>query len=191
MPRVIRTTAAAVLMATLGGVAAAQEIRATVRTHQGVFYQLGNPSLEVFYTIGEPRERRDEEQTIQSVFQMSTTITAPGGPGEAAAPRGDRDEKLLRGHSRATEITVFKSGVAVQIAWDRIKAMSFLRQPVIASGLPPYVPHNRFAVSVTLVDGERVDADYVNLGTAMLRGTTPTGHVDIPWEDVQSATFDR
>jgi len=41
------------------------------------------------------------------------------------------------------------------------------------------------------VDGERVEADYVNLGTAMLRGTTPNGRVEIPWEEVEHVIFER
>jgi hypothetical protein len=36
-----------------------------------------------------------------------------------------------------------------------------------------------------------VEADYVNLGGMLLRGTTPGGRIDIPWQDIQTVEFRR
>jgi hypothetical protein len=51
--------------------------------------------------------------------------------------------------------------------------------------------HIRYGADIALADGGRVDADYVNLGTAILRGTTPDGRVDIPWQDIEVLRFAR
>ena len=51
--------------------------------------------------------------------------------------------------------------------------------------------HIRYAASVVLTDGSRVDGDYVNLGTVVLRGQTPEGRVDIPWQDIEVVRFSR
>src|SRR5512136_1615743 len=161
------------------GSALSQESRASVRTYAGVSYKLADPSLEVFYTIGEPKEKKDEgtAQSLQPTIAIAATAGGPAG-GEQA-PSGDggagKEEKLLRGHSRATEIAILKDGVETRIAWDHIRSLSFSRKPVTTSGLPPYVPHFRYTVSAVLMDGARVDGDYVNLGTTMLRGQTATG----------------
>ena len=42
-----------------------------------------------------------------------------------------------------------------------------------------------------LADGRRIAADYVNLGTAILRGATPDGRMDIPWQDIEVLRFTR
>lgn len=170
-------------VAALVGSAAAQETAAVVRTYQGDSYRLAEPSLEVFYTIGEPKEKKAEATAPPTI---SLTTQPPSA--EAGA---EKEEKLLRGHSRLTEFTVAKDGVETRIAWDRIRALVITRQPVPASGLPPYVSHYRYSASVTLTDGQRVDADYVNLGTTLLRGQTPKGRVEIPWEEVEHIIFDR
>ena len=174
--------------------ALSQESRATVRTYQGVSYKLDDPSLEVFYTIGEPKDQKDEG-TVQS-FQPTIAISAAAGSpaGGEQAPSGDgvagKEEKLLRGHSRSTEIAILKDGVETRVAWDRIRSLSFFRKPVTNSGLPFYVPHYRYAASAVLIDGVRIDGDYVNLGTTMLRGRTPAGRVDIPWEHIEQIVVD-
>ena len=169
--------------------AAAQEPSATVRTHQGVAYKVGDPSMELFYTIGEPKEKKEEDKTAPTI-SVTTSMTAPGGAGDQPTT-GEKEVKLLRGHSRASELIVWREGVESRIAWDRVRTLFFTRKPVSAPGLPPYITHYRYAVSVTLMDGERVEADYVNLGAAILRGNTPDGKVDIPGEDVQSVIFER
>lgn len=169
--------------------ALSQESRATVRTYQGVSYKLDDPSLEVFYTIGEPKEKKDEgqAQSFQPTIAIAATAGAPAGGEQASSGDGGagKDEKLLRGHSRAAEIVILKDGVETRVAWDRIRSLYFSRKPVTVPGLPSYVPHYRYAASAVLTDGVRVDGDYVNLGTTMLRGRAQTGRVDIPWEQIE------
>ena len=40
-------------------------------------------------------------------------------------------------------------------------------------------------------DGSRVEGDYVNLGTLVLRGRTSGGRLDISWGDIESVRFQR
>ena len=187
----IGVVTAAALVAILAGGALAQEPSATVRTYQGLSFKVADPSLEVFYTIGDLPEKKDEK--AGPVISMTTSTTGPPPMGETASggAGGEKEAKLLRGHSQATEFTVWKEGAASRIRWDRIKTMFFTRKPVNVAGLPPYISHYRYGVSVTLIDGEKVDADYVNLGTIMLRGKTANGHVDIPWEDIENVIIER
>ncbi len=190
-PLLIGMTASAALVAALAAGAAAQETSATIRTYDGILHKVGDPSLEVFYTIGEPKEKKEEPQSFAPTINVTTSMAAPGGAEAAPPPSGEKEEKLLRGHSEAKAITVSKEGVESQIYWDRIRTLFFTRRPVDVVGLPSYVPLFRYGVSITLVNGERLDADYVNLGGAMFRGTTPNGRIDLPWQDVQSVIFER
>lgn len=170
------------------GSASSQDSRATVRTYQGVSYTLADPSLEVFYTIGEPKEKTDEgRESFQPTIAIAATAGSPAGAEQTPAGYGatEKEGKVLRGHSRATEITILKAGVETRVAWERIRTLSFSRKAVTNSGLPPYVSHYRYAASAVLVDGARVDGDYVNLGTTVLRGHGSAGQVDIPWEQIE------
>ena len=99
----------------------------------------------------------------------------------------------IQGHRQGQEITAYRRGVATQIPLGNISSISFKRQPVGDSPLPPYVAatHVRYAADIALVDGTRIDADYVNLGTAILRGTTPDGRIDIPWQEIEVLRFAR
>jgi len=74
-----------------------------------------------------------------------------------------------------------------------IATLAFARQPVQDSSLPPYIAntHVRSSATVLLTDGTRVEADYVNLGGMLLRGTMPGGRIDIPWQDIQTVEFRR
>ena len=40
-------------------------------------------------------------------------------------------------------------------------------------------------------DGSRIESEYVNLGALRLRGTTPQGRVDLPWQELESVRFER
>jgi hypothetical protein len=51
--------------------------------------------------------------------------------------------------------------------------------------------HIRHAADITLTDGGRIAADYVNLGSAILRGASVDGRVDIPWQDIEVLSFTR
>ncbi len=181
-------TLGAMVVATVVG-AAAQESTATIRTYQGVSYKLADPSLEVFYTIGDLKETTSATQTFGTTINVG--MSSAGGGGQAAPSGGAVEERLLQGHSRATEITVSKDSAETRIPLERIRSVSFGRTADDVSGMPFYIGQYRYSASVTLVDGAQVQADYVNLGWAFVRGTTPGGRVDIPWQDVESIVFDR
>ena len=93
----------------------------------------------------------------------------------------------------ATQITASRGGVSTQIPLANISSITFKRQPVSDSSLPPYVAatHVRYGADIVLADGGRIAADYVNLGTAIVRGGTVDGRVDIPWQDIQMLRFTR
>jgi hypothetical protein len=194
---------AATTLAVPVATAAAQEVTATVRTWSGQSLQLSQPSLEAFYTI----VSKTQESTSSSAGGRVGQVTSMGNLGLGSIGTQYQDPSLftlnrlfgsqapdtIQGHRQAGDITVYRGGVATQIALDRIASLAFTRQAVKDSSLPPYVAgsHTRSAATVVLTDGARVDADYVNLGAMLLRGTTPGGRVDIPWQDIQTVEFRR
>jgi hypothetical protein len=195
----VAVVAAVAVVMLFTGSAFGQESSATIRTYQGVSYKVADPSLEVFYTIGEPKgmEGGATQGSAAQPFTTMINITpsagaAPGGDQAASAGAGE-EKKLLRGHSTADSITLSNRGVTTPIAWDQIRVLRFERQPVAVEGLrlPPYIPHYKYSASVTLTSGEKVDAGAVNLGGTIVRGTGPTGRVDIPWQEVEYILFDR
>ena len=192
--------AAAPLAGTVSS-AVAQDVTATVRTWNGQSLQLVQPSLEVFYTIVSKTQETSNSGGGASVGQ----VTAMGNMGLLGAQYvdpslitlnrlfGSQAPDTIQGHRQGQDITVYRNGVATQIALGRIANMAFTRQPVTDSSLPPYIAatHVRSGATVLLTDGSRVDADYVNLGTMLLRGTTSGGRVDIPWQEIQTVEFRR
>jgi peptidoglycan-associated lipoprotein len=164
----------------LAGVAppvAAQEVTAEVRTWSGESWRLMQPSFEVFYTIL-PKGK---------VVGGSNGMQSPGssvGISEGQAP--------MQGHKRKEVVIFFREGAEMQIPFARIKSLQFFRQPVEKSPLPPYVAatHFRYFATAELVDGSHVEGDYVNLGTMVLRGMTPQGRVDVPWEEIENVRFE-
>ncbi len=194
----VTAVATVVAVMFLAGSAPGQDISATIRTYQGVSYKLADPSLEVFYTIGEPKSMQAGAsqatggQSFGSMINI-TNVSGAGAGGEQPGAGGGAEERLLRGHSRATDIMVWRQGVDTRIPLDQIRAMRFARRPVTNVGLrlPPYVPDYRYSVSVGLVGGGQVEADYVNLGATIVRGTAPNGQVEIPWGEVESIIFER
>lgn len=189
-------TAVTAVVVFLVGSAAGQESSATIRTYQGLSYKVADLSLEVFYTIGEPKEKEgDSSQQFQPTITVMSTSTAATG-GEQLPPAGagaEKEAKLLRGHSRMSHITVSNQGVETRIALDQVRSVRFARKPVAAAGLrlPPYIPYYRYSASVSLTSGAQVEADYVNMGGAIVRGTAPNGQMDIPWEEVEYIVFER
>ena len=186
---VVAVGAALAVVMLLVGSAVAQESSAIIRTYQGVSYKVADASLEVFYTIGEPSEKPVETGTqFGSMINISTNATATAG-GEPSAPAGN-GARLLRGHSRASEFAMWRQGVETRIALDQVRAIRFVRTP-LAAALPPYIPHYRYSASVSMVTGQQVEADYVNLGAMIVRGVGQNGRVDVPWEEVESIAFER
>ncbi len=195
--RMITAVAVMAIVMLLAGSAVAQESNATIRTYQGVSYKLADLSMEVFYTIGEPKGMEGGATQGAAAQPFGTMITiapsqggAPGGEQPTSTGSGE-EKKLLRGHSQATDVTVSRQGVETRIGWDQVRAMRFARAPVSVASLPPYVPHYRYTATVSLVNGQQVEADYVNLGATVLRGMTQNGRMEIPWQDVEYLVFDR
>ena len=86
-----------------------------------------------------------------------------------------------------------RDGVEVKVPVERLATLTIARQPTPGSSLPPYVSptHQRYGATAILTDGSRIDADYLNFGTAVLRGMTPQGRVDVPFEHIESIRFTR
>jgi hypothetical protein len=168
-----------------------QTMSAEVRTWTGQTYQLAEPSLEVLYTIMVPGK---DEGPGPSETGPSTGARAPMLFGSAGAISQflDRQPEPLLGHRQSETITLRKDGSEIRLPLASIGALFFVRQPA-RSTLPPYVApeHYRYSATAVLADGSRVEADYVSLGTTFLRGRTPHGRVDIPWQHIEVVRFTR
>ncbi len=180
----------AVLAATVGQ-ARAQTATAEVRTFAGQTYRLTDASLEVLYTNVPP--------TKDNGGQPSDTAPTTGartpmlfGSASSISQFLDKQPDPLLGHRQSETVTLRTGGVEMRVPLAEINALSLTRQP-IRSTLPPHVApeHFRYAATVVLNDGTRVDGDYVNLGTTYLRGRTPHGRIDIPWEQIETVRFTR
>jgi hypothetical protein len=185
--------------------AAAQVVTAEVRTWNGRSLRLSQPSLEVFYTIVPKEEGSGGQQVpgaaggapgsmgsgVSSGSLIGTEIT--GSIQNLSRLFRDKGPQPLQGNRQAETVSITTAGVERRIPLDTIRDLAFKRAQVSNSTLPPYVAptHFRYAASVLLNDGSRVDGDYVNLGTAILRGLTPEGRVDIHWQDIEAVRFSR
>ena len=202
----LKTTLSLLLAATLAGSAgsaAGQDVTAAVRTWSGQSWQIAQPSLEVFYTIVSKTQESQASAASTGVGQLGgMTSLGLGVLGRQAVDPslftlnrlfGSQAPDTIQGHRQAQEITVYRGGMATQIAVASIATLAFARQPVQDSSLPPYIAdtHVRSSATVLLTDGTRVEADYVNLGGMLLRGTIPGGRIDIPWQDIQTVEFRR
>lgn len=189
--------------------AQAQDVTADVKTWSGQSWRLSQPSLEVFHTIVS-RPQADGATGgggTGAAGGAGTGATSFSGLTLGSLNRESVDPSLMtlnrffgksapetiQGHRQAQEITAHRGGVVTQIPLNSISSITFKRQPVRDSSLPPYVAatHIRHAADIALADGTRIDADYVNLGTAIFRGTTPDGRLDIPWQDIEVLRFAR
>jgi hypothetical protein len=195
---------AALLVAWAGsGVpAAAQEVTAEVRTWDGRAWRLTQPAFEVFYTL-----LPQPEEGALPVPAAPPGMTPPAGlstgPLVGTEIRGSVrglqrlfgqfGPEPLQGHRQSETLTVYQAGVARQVPVSSIATLAFRREPVAASPLPPYVApsHFRYSVSALLADGGRLEGDYVNWGTAVLRGMTSGGRVEIPWQEIELVRFNR
>jgi hypothetical protein len=202
----LKTALSLLLAATLAGSAgsaAGQDVTAAVRTWSGQSWQITQPSLEVFYTIVSRTRESQSSAASTGVGELGgMTNLGLGVLGRQAVDPslftlnrlfGSQAPDTIQGHRQAQEITVYRGGVATQIAVASIATLAFTRQPVQDSSLPPYLAdtHVRSTATVLLTDGTRVEADYVNLGGMLLRGTIPGGRIDIPWQDIQTVEFRR
>ena len=196
-----------VAVISLGGApAGAQDVVAHVKTWTGQVWRLSQPSLEVFYTIVPP-PKDDGGGAPAPTGPATGAAGAYGSSVVGGASRGamlfgtlkDLDAlaapgpQTLQGRASVESLTIARAGVETRVLLENVDSVVFFRQPVAGSTLPAYVAasHFRHAATVILRDGSRLDGDYVNLGTTVVRGLTPQGRVDIPWVDVETISFQR
>ncbi len=182
------------LVIALAGVAiaaapvAAQEPVAEVRTWSGETLRLSQPSLEVFYSI--PVKAEDASQPSEA----EAPATSPMLFGSPKAMTGMLEKKPdpMSGQRQAESVTLQKGGVERRIPLLSVASLVFTRRPVV-SALPSYLAatHFRYAATAVLLDGTTVEADYVNLGTTILRGTASDGRIEIPWHEIETLRFVR
>ena len=204
-PRMLIGSLTLMVAAAAASPAAAQDVTAEVRTWSGQSLQLSQPSFEVFYTIV-PKEDSGGGQGYSGA-----SGGAPGAMGSGTSTGSlvgteisgsirnlsrlfkDKGPEPLQGNRQAVTVSLTQAGVERRIALEAIKDLAFRRIQVADSTLPPYMAptHFRYAASALLTDGSRVDGDYVNLGSAVLRGLTSQGRVEIPWQDIEVVRFAR
>jgi hypothetical protein len=200
--RALITTLALLWIAFFPLPALAQDVTAEVKTWSGQSWRLSQPSLEVFYSIvSKSREGGADAGSEVGKATNFTNLTLGGLSRESTDPSvatlsrlfGENAPDTIQGHRQAQQITAYRGGVVTQIPLGSISTITFKRQPVQDSSLPPYVAatHIRYAADIALADGGRIAADYVNLGTAILRGATVDGRIDIPWQDIEVLSFTR
>jgi hypothetical protein len=203
------------LVALVPSPSVAQEVTAEVRTWSGQGLTVKDPSFEVFYTIlpsvtsplgggggyapagpGAPTPAGASGEIAQppatigvgSVgFQSGTAMQAASGtllPTGPASKQGRRQQDFVR---------VTRAGTEVAVPVANVRSIVFTRQLVFPSALPPYIAlkHYRHGAVIVLVDGSQIEGDYVNMGTALLRGSTPHGTIDIPWDEIELVRFGR
>ena len=166
---------------------AAQEPVAEVRTWSGETLRLSQPSLEVFYTI--PVKGED---TPSSDAAASTPPPMLFGSASSLAGALETKPEPLSGQRQAESVTFQKGAVERRIPLLSVASLVFTRRPVV-SALPSYLAatHFRYAATAVLLDGTTVEADYVNLGTTILRGTASDGRIEIPWHEIETLRFVR
>jgi hypothetical protein len=178
--------------------ATAQDVSADVRTWSGESWRLAQPSFEIFYTIPAPSQQNGG---ADSYGAPPPPGAAPGSQSQLSLSGSllslqnffDSGPDPRQGHRQAEYITIRRGAVESRLPLAGIASLTFTRQHVSGSTLPPYYVrrHFRYAATAVLTDGSRVEGDYVNLGTLTLRGQTAHGRLDISWEEIESVRFQR
>lgn len=178
------------VLAVTAGPARAQSPTADVRTYAGQTYRLTDASLEVLYTIMLPK--KDEGGPAEDAPTTGAKTPMLFGSAAAVSRFLDKGPEPLQGRRQSETLTLSKDGVETRVALAEVSTLTFMRQR-IRSGLPPHVApqHYRYAATAVMVDGTIVEGDYVNLGTTVVRGGTPHGRIDIPWEQIETVRFTR
>jgi hypothetical protein len=178
------------LVTATAGSAVAQSITAEVHTFAGQTYRLTDISLEVLYTIVPPR--KDDLGPAETAPTTGPRTPMLFGSAAQIGRFLDRGPDPLQGQRQREIVTLRKNGVDVQIPLAALDSLSFTRTRIVST-LPPYVAaeHYRHAATAVLLDGSRVEGDYVNLGTTFLRGRTASARVDIPWQEIETVRFTR
>ena len=185
----------------------AEETTVTVQTRTGLSLELSQPAVEVTYTIIPPRSERGAGEAPAPAGAMAPPGAGAGlgmlggggaepllsGSVSGLAKMFKPGVETLRARREKDGLTLYRGGVEIRIPVDRITSLTVTRQRVTESPLPPYaaIGHVRHAVVAVLTDGSTVEGDYVSFGTAVLSGTTPQGHIEIPLEDVERLRFNR
>jgi len=167
---------------------AAQEPVAEVRTWSGETLRLSQPSLEVLYTI--PVKGEDAPQSSDAAASAAPPMLF--GSASSLAGALEKKPEPLSGQRQAESVTFQKGAVERRISLLSVASLAFTRRPVV-SALPAYLAatHFRYAATAVLLDGTTVEADYVNLGTTILRGTASDGRIEIPWHEIETLRFVR
>jgi hypothetical protein len=169
---------------------AAQSPRAEIRTWGGQVYEVSDPSLELNYTIQVPPPQGGRGPSEGAATTGAKTPML-FGTAEAIGDFLDKQPEPIQAHRLRETITLQKGGAEIRLALNSVNALFFSRQPVPTS-LPPYVAQQyRYSATAVLDDGSRIEGTYVNLGTTFLRGRTPQGRVDIPWDQIEVVRFAR
>lgn len=199
--RVLISILSLATVAMLAAPAGAQDATAEVRTWSGQAWRLSQPYFEVFYTITPPSKDGAAPTPVPAAGgSYGSGISSGGGSGQGIFFGSMRDLGSLlapagpqpyEGRSRVDTILFVRDGVETRVPVERIATLAFSRKQVADSTLPAYVAptHFRYGAAALTTDGARLDADYVNLGTMVLRGMSPQGRVDIPWGDIETARF--
>ena len=179
-----------VVLAATAGSAPAQSPTAEIRTFAGETYRLTDASLEVLYTIMIPKK----DDAGPSETAPTTGARTPMLFGSAAAIGRflDKGPEPLQGRRQSETLTLERDGVETRVLLAEVSTLTFMRQR-IRSGLPPHVApeHYRYAATAVMLDGSRIEGDYVNLGTTFVRGRTAHGRIDIPWDQIETVRFTR
>ncbi|MFQ5945674.1 MAG: peptidoglycan-associated lipoprotein Pal [Anaerolineae bacterium] len=180
-------------LAILAGVAvpaAAQDMIAEVRTWKGESWRLTQPSLEVFYTIRAPEKEEAGPATTLAISATPSELQDVGVP-ELPQLEAPTVVGAKQGHRQTNVVTLSRGGVETQIPLASIRSLQLFRKHPENDALPPYVAaiHFRYSAAAVLEDGSRIEGDYINLGTAVLRGMAPQGRVDIPWQEIENVRF--
>lgn len=173
--------------------AAAQELTAQVRTWSGETVQLSEPGILVFYTvIPTPKE---EAPAPGAMAGMPFGGTQPEIRGSFQSIRQlvDTGPEPQRAERDLEALTLSRGGVERRVPVEQIVSLTISRGQLAESALPPYVAptHYRYSAVAQLVDGSRVEADYFNFGTAVVRGMGAGARVEIPFEEIETLRFDR
>ena len=175
---------------------AAQDTSAEVRTWTGQSWRLAQPSLEIFYTIPAPTKGATASYGAAPAGGAGTagkSSLSMSGSVQALESFFDSGAEPRQGRRQAEYITIRRGAVETRLPLASITSLTFTRQPVSNSSLPPYLVsrHFRYAATAVMTDGSRLEGDYINLGTLILRGQTAEGRLDISWEDIESVRFQR
>jgi hypothetical protein len=189
IPGALIGAALVTLLAGAPPAAASAGFTAEVRTWTGQSWRLTQASLERAYTVV---VMKAEEAPPSAAPRTELTVSFG-----TTQTKGAEKKPLvtMQGQQPAEWVTLFRAGMEIRVPLASLARLAFARTPVPPSRLllPPYLAPSHFRVSATalLTDGSRIEADYVNLGATALRGITPEGRVDIPWEEIEVLRFVR